>query len=302
MITTHPLPDADAMASAFALKRLYPKAQVFVPDENDQSRKIAGYLGEKYVTTPDDKTDLLIAVDIGGPELMRFPLERAERRMLIDHHQAKHAFLEKFDGYYVDTNVNSTSEIAYKILKENGVRIDKRLATLLCAGIYSDSISLRIAKPNAFRVIAELTGEHNINFSDVVELITFGRDVSEKIARFKACQRARVERVGDYIVATTTVSSFTSSAAQALRDLGADISFAGSKRDMDIKGACKPWLVERGFNLGRDVMPLVGKTMGGDGGGHPGMAGARGTDETKFVPAMLEAAKLAKQFLESVKK
>ncbi len=64
-----------------------------------------------------------------------------------------------------------------------------------------------------------------------------------------------------------------------------------------VAGRCKRWLADRGLNLGRDVMPHLGSIVGGDGGGHPGAAGATGTKPEHLDKALEKAVSLVKESL-----
>jgi alanyl-tRNA synthetase len=76
--------------------------------------------------------------------------------------------------------------------------------------------------------------------------------------------------------------------AKALLYLGADVAFVGAAHEGEVRisARAKNELVDKGFHLGRDVLPLVSDLISGDAGGHAAAAGANGTKPEKLDEAL----------------
>ena len=86
-------------------------------------------------------------------------------------------------------------------------------------------------------------------------------DTSERLAKLKACKRAKIIRVNDWIIALSHVSAFQAPAAKALIDLGAHVSaVAGQKNGkIEISLRCtRQFTEEAGVNLGKDIAAPLG--------------------------------------------
>ena len=80
----------------------------------------------------------------------------------------------------------------------------------------------------------------------------------------KACKRAKIVRVGEWIIALSHVSAYQASGAKALVDLGAHVSaVAGMKNGkIEISLRSTRQFAETGVNLGKDIAtPLVNGCM-----------------------------------------
>jgi nanoRNase/pAp phosphatase (c-di-AMP/oligoRNAs hydrolase) len=114
---------------------------------------------------------------------------------------------------------------------------------------------------------------------------------SERIARLKAAERASVVMLGNWIVVTSQLGSYQSSAARAFLGLGAHVAFvAGEVKDkirVNMR-ATEDFYEKTSAHLARDVAIPLGKLLGGVGGGHPTAAGltASGTADEVLVACM----------------
>ena len=108
-------------------------------------------------------------------------------------------------------------------------------------------------------------------------------DPSERMAKLKACKRAKIVKVGDWIIALSHVSAYQASAAKALDDLGAHMSAQLlAKRMVKSKSAFAAiaTLMEHAkVHLGTDIAAPLGESLGGVGGGHAMAAGVSGKGE-----------------------
>ncbi len=296
LIVTHKIPDADALASALAVKKIIGKADILVPESlNKMARSMLD--GEKVLTEwPEEEYKLIVCVDFSSPEMCPGILERKEKKIVIDHHPPDREFLKELDGYLIDPGAGSTTELVWRIMKELGVEPGEKLRRVMMAGIYYDTVSLRVARKESLLALAELMPEDNKNIAEEISMMGVEPDESEKIARLKACQRARIERENGVIIASAAVSAFEGQTAAALTQVGADVSFVGSKKNKRISARARPWITAKGFDLVEHVLEPVAEKHGCTAGGHKGAAAMQGVPPEKFKEVLLECVENAKKW------
>jgi bifunctional oligoribonuclease and PAP phosphatase NrnA len=292
LITFHSLADIDAVGSAFALKNWFSKSCVVAPDTlNSRAKGLVRALNlalDEY----DPPYEAIIILDTHSKRLLgKFAFEKAD--IIIDHHlkqdsvDAKHAI--------IDSSYSSTSEIVYFILKELG-GITPVSASCLLAGIVSDSAGFKNANKRTFQAVYELIELSKIDYPSIIEIAEHAPDVSQRIAVLKAAQRCEIHKVGSFLVVSSTVNSSESIAAEALIELGADISFvAYSGEDARISSRMRLGL-ENKLNLA-PIMSEAGKILGGDGGGHEMAAGANGPKIEELANALARCIEITKEKL-----
>ena len=109
-------------------------------------------------------------------------------------------------------------------------------------------------------------------------------DFSERVASMKACRRAKLLKIGNWIIALSYVSAYQASAARALVDLGAHMAaVAGQKNEkIEISLRCtREFSQQTGIHLGRDIAKPLGEYLKGMGGGHATAAGVNGTGDVE---------------------
>ena len=115
-------------------------------------------------------------------------------------------------------------------------------------------------------------------------MLSLPMDPSERIARLKACQRAKLMKIDDWIIALSHVSAFQASAARALISLGADLAVVAGQVDdaVRISLRCTNEFHEKtGIHLGRDIAKPLGDYLHGMGGGHSISAGVNGVGDVE---------------------
>jgi nanoRNase/pAp phosphatase (c-di-AMP/oligoRNAs hydrolase) len=302
-ITFHYAGDFDALSSSFVLKKLLLESnnQVWVipPSVSGTEEKLfieRGFFFDKH----DFDVDVIFIMDTNSKQLLD-PIfsdikKSKAKKIVIDHHVKKRVGFA--DYYYADENAAATSEIVYTILENLGLKPDRETALLLSSGIVTDSANFVAATPETFRILHELLIQTEVTFQEVLEYLTVPVDISKKIAKLKAASRLSLTRVGDYLIVSTEVNAHEGSVANSLLGLGADVAIVGSKGDgIRFSGRARNALVDKGFNLVRDIMLKVGELIGGEGGGHPAAAGANGSKIDQFDKAMKESVRLASEKL-----
>jgi hypothetical protein len=191
-----------------------------------------------------------------------------DRCAIIDHHEPGDLRCE----FSLVKRVSSTAELVFGIYEKAGVHIDADLAFALLLAMVTDTGHFRYASADAFEVAARILKQGGIQFSSVLDFLSqVPTDLSCRIAMLKAASRMTLVREGDRLIVTTKVSSFGAQSAASLVSLGADVAFAGSELDREVRVSGR---VKRGVDLDLAVLLNdVGKQYGGSGGGHAAAAG-----------------------------
>lgn len=275
--------DPDALGSAFALKEAVGGTIGVVEGCDRVASQIAGQLNIEFVNEPRGDFDLVVVVDTSTPaQLNDYPLKTYA---VIDHHAT--TSLNEKAAFYLHRNKSSTAEIVLEVLKTMGAPIMRRAAFALISGIITDTGNFRHATSDSFKAVAELIELSGIEYSEVMDMLSsVPQDVSMRIAFLKAAQRALIERVDDWIIVTSRVSSFGGAAASGLISIGADVVFVASKQDdvVKVSARARREAQNAGVNLAK-LMEDISVKFNGTGGGHEGAAGMDVRGETENVLA-----------------
>lgn len=263
--------DPDALGSAFALKEAMGGTVGVVEGCDRVASQIAKQLNIEFVTNPEGDYDLVVVVDTSTPvQLNGFGLKNYA---VIDHH-ATSSLYEKA-AFYLHRNKSSTAEIILEVIKAMGAPIMRRTAFALIAGIITDTGNFRHATSDSFRAVADLMELSSIEYSEVMDMLSsIPQDVSMRIAFLKAAQRIKIEKIDDWLIVTSQVSSFGGSTASSLISLGADVAIVASKKDdlVKVSARARREAQNAGVNLAK-LMEETSAKFKGTGGGHEGAAG-----------------------------
>jgi nanoRNase/pAp phosphatase (c-di-AMP/oligoRNAs hydrolase) len=263
----HKNADVDSLGSAYALMRLV-GGTVGVEDSlSTMAEMLAERLKINVAIRPDPSAyDLTVAVDTSS--LSQTGYARLDNCAVIDHHEPGDLACE----FSLVKRASSTAELVFDMYEKSGARIDADLAFALLLAIVTDTGHFHHAPAEAFEVTARILKQGGIPFSSVLDFLAqVPTDLSCRIAMLKAASRMTLIREGDYLIVTTKVSSFGAQSASSLVSLGADVAFAGSELDGEVRVSGR---VKRGIDL--DLAALlndIGKMFGGSGGGHAAAAG-----------------------------
>ncbi|GEM_PF-1721905 len=297
LITFQEVADPDAVASAIALSLLVRNGDVRASGQvNSQSKAILKSLGLAIVPLEslDGYSNVLITDACTLDSFGEWAEEIGKFRGTVaffDHHI--HSNRMKSDFSLELPSVSSTSEIALGILDAAKRKVDKKTAMLLAAGVASDSGHWKSANDDSFEAMArllKLAGRSKEEYQTILSLIE--RPANPEMAKKKiACAaKAKVVEMGGVVVATSTSDSFHLQCAVGLVALGADYAFVADSKQGII-------LAARSDSARKSVgklMQLVAKKIGGSGGGHEKVGGARG----KFADAATALAYCADVALE----
>jgi nanoRNase/pAp phosphatase (c-di-AMP/oligoRNAs hydrolase) len=249
----------------------------------------ANVIGAEVLINPSaDAYDLAVVVDTSVRQQLGEILP--ENYALVDHHLDA----GMLDGaeFYIQKPSKSTAEIVWTILKENGKTemLSREMALGLLVGMISDTGRFKRATPESFRTAGELLDAGGFDYDEALQALSVPPDISQRIAVLKATSRSKIERQGDWLVASTEINSFEGSAAMALVDLGADVAFAAGRHGdrVRISARSSRAAVRMGLNL-NELMGEVGRAHNGDGGGHKAAAALEARGEPQAL--LLECRK-----------
>jgi nanoRNase/pAp phosphatase (c-di-AMP/oligoRNAs hydrolase) len=201
--------------------------------------------------------------------------------IVIDHH-ASHPQTERLATVYVaEEEASSTCEIVYRLFKEAGVKPDNIEARALFLGIASDTRHFILANSETFKTVAELIVA-GADAKETLALISLPTSNSERMARLKAGQRVKLEKIGKWLIALSNVRAYQASAARALIRLGAHVAVVGGKKGDTLRislRADREFHRKTGIHLGRDIAKPLGEYIHGMGGGHSTSAGVNGAGD-----------------------
>lgn len=290
-ILCHQNADADAACSAFALqillKKLRPDATVdvhFPEGVSASAKQLLENLGVDIRESSSlEKTRLAILVDTNvldqlgeaGEELVRLNIPF----IVVDHHHP-HPDTERLARkMIVDESASAAAEVVYQLFRAASEPIDKITSMALLAALFVETRHFLLARSSTFEVAAGLV-EAGADPRYLTEALRVRMSRSERMARLKAAGRIQVVSLGDWIVATSQLGSYQSSAARALLGLGAHLALVGGKVKDRVRvnmRSTEEFASKTGVHLGRDIAIPLGALFGGSGGGHPTAAGFYGT-------------------------
>ncbi len=288
LILGHQNADPDAVCSAYALSGLLRRLQRGLKTElaspegaSKISKQVLQRLDENVSEQPDPgQCDLIFTVDTNtlqqlGP--LKLPVEAASKPIIVIDHHAPHPDTVKAARLVLcDQQATSACEVVLELCRNFRSKPSKKEAFALLTGLIFETGHFSIANAKTVKAACELV-DYGANIQEAMELLRFPMDESERIARIKGAQRIRVEKVGGWIVAVSSVGSYHASAARALIGLGAQVAIVGGDRKEELTlsfRATKEFHEKSGVHLGTDVAKPLGAKMDGMGGGHATAAGA----------------------------
>lgn len=293
VLLCHHNADPDAVCSAYALasliRRLKPDCAVEIGATQGISRlskHLIKFLPIEVKTQPSvERADVLMLLDTNTIQQLNNWAEKVKASkapiIVVDHHAA-HPETERLAKICItNEEASSTCEIVYSFFKEKNIKPNETEAKALFLGIAFDTRHFVLANSSTLKTIAELV-DAGANAQETLSLLSLPMDFSERVARLKACKRAKLFKIGEWIVAFSHVSAYQASAARAIIDLGAHVAVvAGQKNEnLEISLRCTREFQEKtGIHLGKDIAKPLGEYLQGMGGGHASAAGVNGVGD-----------------------
>ena len=309
LLLCHHNSDPDAVCSAYAFQGLLKKLRPHLSTEigtglgvSRLTKHLFNYLPIGVNLNPDvDKAQAIILLDTNTVQQLGNLIEKVIQTkapiLVIDHHAA-HPDTKKISKLCItNEEAASTCDIVYGFFKEQNLKPDANEAKALFLGMAFDTRHFILANSTTFKALADLV-DSGVNAQEALAMLSLPMDFSERVARVKACRRAKIIRINNWIIAFSHVSAYQASAARALTDLGAHMSaVAGEKgKNIEISLRCTREFSEKtGIHLGRDIAKPLGEALQGMGGGHAMAAGVNGIGEVK--PGLKRCLRLLKEKL-----
>jgi nanoRNase/pAp phosphatase (c-di-AMP/oligoRNAs hydrolase) len=294
LVLCHHNADPDAVASAIVLtevlNRLSARAQAGVSESlNLISQNLLRAFGREIVINPSLEADLVVLVDTSSLKHLGKLGEQLEQKapklVVVDHHRPVEAMKQLASFYLVREESASESELILQLAQELSAELTPEEASLLLAGIISDTAHFRLAKGQTFEAVNFLI-KVGADYRRVLEALRLPEDLPKRVAMLKAAQRVELRRVHGRLVVFSELGSFEGDAASMLVRIGADVALVGSeeKDRMRVSGRARQKILKTTrLHLG-ELMEELGKQFGGNGGGHAGAASMNGKgklDEAK---------------------
>ena len=295
VLLCHHNSDPDAVCSAYAfmglLKKNRPKLAVEIGTGHGVSRLTKNLLRQMPITVnlqPNvDNAQAIILLDTNTiqqlDELAEKLIKTTVPIIVIDHHAAHPETQAICRLCITNEEASSTCDIIYGFYKEQNIKPDPEEAKALFLGMAFDTRHFVLANSATFKAVADLQ-DSGVNAQEVLAMRAVPMDFSERVARIKACRRAKIIRIDNWIIALSHVSAFQASAARSLTDLGAHMAAVGGQKGegIEVSMRCTREFVEKtGIHLGRDIAKPLGESLQGQGGGHAMAAGVNAKGDVK---------------------
>jgi phosphoesterase RecJ-like protein len=290
LLLCHHNADPDAVCSAYAFQSLLSKCKPDIVAEigtgqgiSRLSKHILKHIPVTVNSQPDvEKADAIVLLDTNTLQQLGHLAERVASTqapiIVIDHHAA-HPQTEQIAKLCItNEDASSTCEMVYNFYKQLNLKPGLNEAKALFLGITFDTRHFVLANSSTFKTISELS-DIGVNPQEELSSLALPMDFSERVARIKACRRAKLMKIGNWIIALSHVSAYQASAARALVDLGAHMAaVSGQKNEkVEISLRCtRDFNQVTGIHLGRDIAKPLGEYLQGMGGGHATAAGVNG--------------------------
>ena len=288
-ILTHHNADIDAVGSATALLLGFGQKNIraTIGVSNSiarQAKKLLLYSGCDIKINPDLKDfDVIFILDTAVPEqLAPIKIPGDKEIYVIDHHENTRI---KGTEEYISPRRKATCEMMLKVLKDNNVKINKKIADLLLAGIVSDTNHFILADKITFKLVVELLN-YKADLRFVLNLVNNPPEVSERLAKLKGSKNLEIYKYKEYIIVFSEVQSHEAAVARGLLSLGADVSvvFTEKEDELRVSARANRIIVSReNLNLGQDIFSKLKEISGGNGGGHDA-AGSLNTPHKEKKP------------------
>ena len=307
LLLCHRSADADAICSAYALqgllKRFMPNLVVEIgcpQGINKPSKVLLERMPITVNTNPNiESADIIAFLDTNTIEQLDQVADTIRRskapKIIIDHHWPNSETTKICKLCIIDPRAPANCEVVYKLYKQAKAKPDFNEAKALLVGIAFDTRHFALANASTLQTLADLVTA-GLDVQSILSEFALPIDNSERLAKLKACKRAKIIKNNDWIIALSHVSAYQAPAAKSLVDLGAHVSaVAGQKNGkIDVSLRCTRQFTEQvGVNLGTDIASPLGEFLQGVGGGHAMAAGVSGTGDIE--PTLKQCLKLLKK-------
>ncbi|MGD6852907.1 MAG: DHH family phosphoesterase [Candidatus Bathyarchaeia archaeon] len=303
LLLCHRSADADAICSAYGLQMLLKRFLRNVVFEigcpqgiNKPAKTLLEYLPITVNLKPNiDSAEAIVLLDMNTVEQLDEVAETIKKspapKIIIDHHAPSPETTAICKLCILDQTAAANCELIYRLYAEADIKPTLNEAKALFVGIAFDTRHFALANSPTFGIIAELV-KSGIDAQETLAQFALPIEDSERVAKLKACKRAKIMRVEGWIVALSHVSAYQASAAKALVDLGAHVAAVAGKKSGKVEisfRSTRQFNEKAAVHLGTDIAAPLGEFLGGVGGGHAMAAGVSGKGEIKAALKECEA-------------
>ncbi len=295
LLLCHRSADADAICSAYALqgllKRFLPNSIIEIgcpQGVNKPAKQLFEHLPITVNLKPNiESAEAIVLLDMNTVEQLDEVADVIKKspspKLIIDHHAPSAETMQICEFCMVDEKAAANCELIYRLFSQAEVEPNLNEAKALFVGIAFDTRHFALANSPTFEILAKLVIK-GIDAQQTLALFATPIDPSERVAKLKACKRAKIVKVEGWIIALSHVSAYQAPAAKALVDLGAHMSAVAGKKNgkVELSLRCTRQFYELGgVHLGVDIATPLGEFLGGVGGGHAMASGVSGQGEIK---------------------
>lgn len=187
LIFGHKNPDTDSITSSIVMANFENKlgnnaVACRLGNINKETEYVLNYLGIEAPELIEDVEDgqKVILVDHANPLESVPNLENAKILKVVDHHML--ALTTSYPLFYRAEPVGCTETIMFKLYREYGVEIDKKIATLMLSAIVSDTLLLKSPTTTEHdkKALEELAKIANIDVNEYgLEMLKAGTDLDD---------------------------------------------------------------------------------------------------------------------------
>lgn len=183
----HKNPDTDSIISSLVMadfERKMGNSEVIscrLGMVNKETEYVLNYVGMEAPELIEDLPDgsEVIIVDTANPGELIPNLSNVKIKKIVDHHQV--LLNTGYPLFYRAEPVGCTETIMYKLYRENGLEIDKKIATLMMSAIISDTLLLKspTCTEDDKKVLEEVAKIAELDFNTYgMEMLKAGTDLS----------------------------------------------------------------------------------------------------------------------------
>ena len=309
LLLCHRSADADSICSAYALQCLLKRFKPDVVTEigcpqgiNKPSKVLLEHMSITVNLKPNiESADVIVLLDLNTIDQLDEVAETIKKskapKIIIDHHYPNPETTKICKLCIIDQKAAANCEIIYRLYLQAKAKPDNNEAKALFVGIAFDTRHFALASSATLQIIGKLVTS-GIDAQETLATFALPIDISERLAKLKACKRAKIIRINDWIIALSHVSAYQASAAKALIDLGAHVSAVAGLKNGKIEislRSTRQFTEKTGVNLGKDIAAPLGEWLQGVGGGHAMAAGVSGKGEIE--PTLKQCLLLLKKDL-----
>ncbi len=295
LLLCHRSADADAICSAYALqgllKRFLPNSIIEIgcpQGVNKPAKQLFEHLPITVNLKPNiESAEAIVLLDMNTIEQLDEVADVIKKspspKLIIDHHAPSAETMQACEFCMIDEKAAANCELIYRLFSQAEVEPNLNEAKALFVGIAFDTRHFALANSPTFEILAKLVVK-GIDAQQTLALFAMPIDPSERVAKLKACKRAKIVKVEGWIIALSHVSAYQAPAAKALVDLGAHMSAVAGKKNGKVElslRSTRQFNELAGVHLGVDIAAPLGEFLSGVGGGHAMASGVSGQGEIK---------------------